>query len=435
MRFRFLFVLLCLVVGQSFPAHGVIRDAEIEDALHEWMTPLARAGGVDEKAVRLILLSDQSINAFVTQGNHLFIHSGLLMATDNADEVKGVLAHELGHIAGGHLLRLHDAYERASIWGIFSLLLGAAAIASGQADVGMATLTALPHANERLFLSEIRHNEYLADQSAVSYLHETHQSVGGLHSFLEKMAEKEGAQDIDIDPYLLTHPLSEERVRLAEEALSHEEEHCCPSPQDDEKHGRIRAKLRGFLLPPDKVRAHYHDDFSFSGRYARAIMHHRAGDLTQAINIADDLLAEKPHDPYLHELKGQFLFEHGKLEDAVRSYARAAELSDNHPLILLGWVQAALALDNEDLLFSIRLALDNILQKEKENGMAWHLYSIAAGREGDMGVASLALAERSLIWGEIDHALRHAQRADRILQENSPHKQRAKDILSLLSEG
>ena len=432
-RFIFLVMLWWVSVASSTQAIGIIRDAEIEDTLNSWAYPLAAAGGLDFGTVQMVVLNDSSINAFVTEGQRMFLHSGLLMNTRNADEVKGVLAHEIGHITGGHLLRLQDAAFDTSIFNLMTMLLSAAAMAGGQFDVGLAGVIAMPNVGNRLLLEEFRHNETLADQAAVSYLQNSGQSVGGLYSFLSMLAEKE--QGLDIDPYQLTHPLSGERIRLMAEHLHHEPHDCCHHPHDEMRHERMVAKLKGFLLPPNEVLDFYatHPN-SFGSHYAKAIVHHRAGDVNTALAIIDGLLQGRENDPYLHELRGQILFEHGQPHAAVISYARAVELSDNHPLILMGWAQAALAMNDESLLPLVLQALELVLVEESDNIMAWHFYSTAAGRNGNMGLAELALAERSLLMGDGEGAQRHTQRANTWLAKDSPHQQRLRDIQLILSD-
>ena len=430
---RFIFLLMLWSIASSSPAIGIIRDAEIEDTLSSWARPLAEAGGLDWDTVHMVVLNDPTINAFVTEGQRMFFHSGLLMNTRNADEVKGVLAHEIGHITGGHLLRLQDAAFDASMFNLMTMLLSAAAMAGGQFDVGLAGVIAMPNVGNRLLLEEFRHNETLADQAAVSYLQNSGQSVGGLYSFLAMLAEKENG--IDVDPYQLTHPLSGERIRLMAEHLQHEPHDCCHHPQDELRHERMVAKLKGFLLSPGEVLDFYATrPDSFGSHYARAILHHRAGDVTSALAIIDGLLQGRENDPYLHELRGQILFEHGQINSAVVSYARAVELSDNHPLILMGWAQAALAMNDESLLPLVLQALELVLVEEPGNIMAWHFYSTAAGRGGNMGLAELALAERSLLMGDSESAHRHTKRATTWLAKDSPHQQRLRDIQLILSD-
>lgn len=407
---------------------SLVRDAEVEDIIAAYAAPILQAAGLGPEAVRIHLVNDDSLNAFVTNGQNLYLHTGLLMEAETPEQVIGVIAHEAGHIAGGHLARRSQAAENAGATAMVATILGtAAAVLSGRGDVGMAISAAGQDAAIRNFLRYSRSEESAADQAALRYLSSAGISAGGLLGFMEKLEGQEYLLPEQQDPYLRTHPLTHDRIVSLRDAVQRQQGGAV-SEELRQRHERMRAKLFGFLEPPLRVLARYKDDDSLPARYARAIAWYRRPDLDKALALMDDLIAEHPADPYFHELKGQALFEHGRPREALESYRRAVDLAPESALLRVGLAQAALETGDEALLDEAERHLDKAVEREPRNAFAWRLLAVLHGRRGEKALTSYALAEQALLTGRAEDARVHAERALRELPRGSAQWLRAEDV-------
>jgi predicted Zn-dependent protease len=408
----------------------MLRDAEIEHIIRVYATPLFDAAGLDPAAISVYLIDDNSLNAFVAGGMNIFINSGLLMRSRDPLEVMGVIAHETGHIAGGHLARTHEALRTATIEQILATVLGAAAAVVGGGDVGAAVITGGSSVAHRSLLQYNRTQESAADQAGISYLERAGFSSRGLLNFMDVLAGEEALLPDNQDPYLRSHPLTRERIDSLRAFVDRSRYSDKPAPPElVALHGRMVGKLVGFLEPLSRVLRRYPEsDRSLEARYARAIAYYRASNLTKAMALLDELLAEYPEDAYLHELRGQILFENGRIQESVGSYQRAVELDPSEPLLRLGLAQAQLETERPELTKPAQAHLEEVVRREPKNGFAWHLLAIAYGRNDQIGMAALALGESALARNNPTEAKAQADRALRTLPENSPAWLRAQDI-------
>ncbi len=424
-----------LMVSRSAPAVGVplIRDAEIEHSIRVWSTPLFDAAGLIAEDIRIYLVNDGQINAFVAGGQNMFIHTGLLARSEHAGQVIGVIAHETGHIAAGHLVRRDQALRAASAQAIIGTLLGAAAgIASGRADVGLAGISAGHTFAQRNLLAYTRGQESAADQAALSYLERNGISAQGLMEFFRIVGGEERKITRAKTPYLRTHPLNPQRIRVVRAHIANSPFSDRPLPPAFEvQHQRMRGKLIGFLETPERVFNNYYraDDNGLEARYARAIAYYKIPDMPAALAAIDGLIAEQPDDPFFHELRGQMLFENGRIREALPSYERAVELFPVSGLLRVELAQALVELGERRADEAAIVHLKEALRQEDPSSQIWRLLAVAYGRTGNRGMTLLALAERSMLQNKKDEALGQAERAGRLLPNGSPGWLRAQDIL------
>jgi predicted Zn-dependent protease len=361
---------------------------------------------------------------------NIFINSGLLMRSRDPLEVMGVIAHETGHIAGGHLARTQEALRAASIEAIIAAVLGAAAAVVGGGDVGAAVITGGSSAAQSSLLHYSRAQESAADQAGLSYLEQSGYSSRGLLNFVDILAGEEALLPGNQDPYLRTHPLTRDRVDSMRAFVERSRYSDKPAPPElVALHGRMVGKLVGFLEPLGGVLRRYPDsDQSLEARYARAIAYYRASDLKKAMQLLDQLLAEHPEDAYFHELRGQISFENGRIAEAVESYQRAVDIDPAEPLLRVGLAQAQLETERPELVKPALAHLEEVVRREPRNGFAWRLLAVAYGRDDQIGMVALALGESALARNNPAEARAQAERALRILPENSPAWLRAQDI-------
>ena len=408
-----------------------IRDAEIENTIRAYATPIFTAANLDANAVRIHLVADGANNAFVAGGQQLFIHTGLLTRATRPGQVIGVIAHEAGHITGGHLARLQDELRNATAKSIAAFVLAAAAgLATGNADAATAVIVGGQHVAVQGFLRYSRGQESAADAAALKLLDRTGQSARGLLEFFD-ILEREQATSLGRgSAYNGTHPLTASRRSTVANHLALSRYANVPDPPDLlHRHERMVAKLVGFLSPHDQVLEIYPDsDRRVVSRYARAISHFRRGDLDPALALINSLIEEQPADPYFLELKGQMLFENGHLEEALGPYEASVGLAPNEPLLRVDLARIQLELNDPTLLDTAKANLERALRAEPQLGSAWRNLAIANGRLGEIGQMALAQAELSALIGDRVAAKAHAERAERELPLGSPGWLRTQDL-------
>ena len=409
---------------------SLIRDAEIEATIHDYSEPIFQAANLNANAIDVFLVANDQLNAFVAGGMNMFLFTGLLQKADGPLEVMGVIAHEAGHIAGGDLAGRRKRVQDSMGQMIASYALGlAAALATGRADAGLAATRAAQGAVVSNLLSYTRGQEGAADRAAVTYLNRAGYSPEGLLSFLEVLRGQDALLSNNQDPYMQTHPLTQRRINFLQDAVE-KSPHAGSAPPERLvlKHRRMVAKLDGFLQAPRKTLRDYKDANGIPGRYARAIAHYRDADLDKALTMVNALIDEYPDDPYFHELKGQVLYEHGRIADALPAYRKAVALRPTSTLLRLGLARTQVQLDDPEL---NEPALDNlrrVLDGEPKNASAWRLRAIAHGRAGDTGRSAWALAEARLAQGSLKEAMQQSERAMALLDKHTPPWLRAQDI-------
>jgi predicted Zn-dependent protease len=416
--------------ADSGPALKILRDAEIETDIHVMMTAIWKAAGLDPGNVHVYLVEDPQINSFVAGGPNIFINTGLLFHADTPDQLIGVLAHETGHIAEGHLTRAEGAMEKASIAGMIATALGAAAAVMSHSDQSGAALLPGPLVGERIFAHYRVSQEASADAAALSYLDQTHQSGRGLLQFFEKLQSDEMLSGDSGIPYLRDHPLTQSRIERVRDHLAHSPYANAPDPpRDGAMLKRMKVKLRAFLSSPAETLGAYPEtDRSLLARYARAIAYYRIPQLERALSTIDALIREYPKDPYFAELKGQMLFENGHIKEAAAPYDDAVRLAPSSPLLRIERAEVDIATGDKALNKRAVGDLTDALLSEPFNSDGWHFLAIAYGREGRIGMAALSLAEQGLASGKKKDALLEANRAEHLLPKDSAASARAKEI-------
>lgn len=423
------FALMC-----ATPAHAqsVIRDAEIEDTLRVYTTPLLNAAGVAPEDVHIYLIDDSSINAFVAGGQNIFVHTGLIMAADSPNEVIGVLAHETGHIAGGHLARNSQAVEQAMFPALISIGLGVLAIAAGAPDAGAALISGSQQFAMANFVRHTQVQESAADQAGAEFLEASGQSGRGLISFFNRNMRPYEFMARRAPPYMMTHPYSSDRVeslRQRVEGADHRE--ATDSAENIRRFAFMKAKLVGFIMTRAQTLARYPTtDTSQPARYARAVAYYRDSDLDRARAELNSLISEDGNNPYYQELMGQILFENGRAAESVPYHRRSLELAPRQPLLQVNLARALTAANGRQGADEAVQILQDVVAREPDNAFAWRELASARDLRGEQGLAELASAEQNFAVGDFGAAVNFAERARRSLPQNTPSFQRASDIVT-----
>jgi predicted Zn-dependent protease len=421
-----------LVITQTASAaESIIRDTEIEGDIRTMVTPIWKAAGLEPSSLHVYLVEDKQINSFVAGGQNEFINSGLIMRSETPNQLIGVLAHETGHIAGGHLTRFQEAARNASIEGIIAMVLAAAATVASRGSGGGALLGAQGVA-ERAFMQYSITQEASADHAAMTFLDASGQSARGLLQFFQVLQGEEMLAGIREDPYLRTHPLTAQRIDYLRNHVEHSRFSNVPDSQTNiDLLKRIKVKLDAFVSPPASTLAAYPEkDQSVLARYARAIAYYRIPKLDKALPIIDGLIRDYPNDPYYRELKGQMLFENGRIAEAVQPYEDAVRLAPTAPLLRISLAQVYIESNDPKVNKRAIAYLNDAMRTEDKEAQGWHLLATAYGRDNQIGMAALSLAEEGLVAGKKKDAQQQALRAKALLPKNSTGYNRAENIHS-----
>ena len=408
----------------------LIRDAETESLLRSIYGPLFGAAGLSRGFVQVAIIRDRSINAFVSTGNRVFINTGLMMQATSVEEIAGVLAHETGHVVGGHIARLPEEIRNAQIRALVAALLGAAAgVATRQGEAVAGGAIAGQSMALRELFSFTRTQENAADLTAVTLLNRLNWPVGGLLQLMERLQGQELMLSDRQDPYMRTHPLTRDRIDFLRSQIERRGSDGALPREFEQRFAMVRAKLYGFLEGGVAVQRVYpHTDTSEPARYARAIQAFRVGRIDEAVGEIDRLIAANPTSPWLHEVKGQFLLEGaGRAREAIPAYREAVRLAPSEPLIRAGHARALLAADEPAQLRAAAAEAEAAVRLDRSLGMAWNTLGMARGRLGEEGLAALALAEEAALSGDLLTQRQMAARAERLLPAG-PSRLRAQDL-------
>jgi len=432
---------LCLAATMAFaaggvPAQSIIRDAEVERGLRELAAPILRQAGLPA-SMRIIVVNDRALNAFVADAHHIFIHSGLLLRMETPAELQAVLAHEAAHIANGHLTRRPANARSAAGAARMGLLLAlAAGVASDNGQLGAGLAVGTGSTAARLFLAHTRAEEASADLAGLRYMVQAGIDPNAMLSVLQMFRGQEVLSVGRQDPYIRAHPLTRDRIRSIEAFVNGRGGAAIGAESSAEAQywfARITAKVGSFLNAPGQtLRQVDHNDQGEIATLRRAIAYHRNSDTSRALSEVGDLLQMRPNDPYYQELKGQILFESRHFGQAVRAYGRAVQLAPQEALILAGYGRALLARDTGSGNARALAILQRAFARDPHDPRMLRDLALAYARAGNNGMASAVTAERYAISGRMTDAEIHATRASGLLPAGSPGWLRAQDVLRVV---
>ena len=416
----------------------MIRDAEIEQLLRDYTTPIFRVAGLADQNIHVVIIDDKSFNAFVMDAHRIFVNVGALMQATTPNQIIGVLSHETGHIVGGHLSKIRQELANVQTVALIGMLLGVGAIAAGAhsagsdaGNVGLAAITAPQALGINHLLAYQRAQEESADRAGVRFLTMTSQSAKGMYDTFKHFADESLFAAQGANPYFQNHPIPQERMAALTELVKTPYWTKKDSPELQLRHDMMRAKLFGFTERPASVLAHYPStDTSLPARYARAISTYRFGDPRSAIAQIDGLLQVMPNNPYFYELKGQALLEGGHPAEAIAPLRHAAQLAPNPALVQILLAQALVATNDPKSADEAISLLHAALAKEPEVADAYTALAMAYARKNNLADADLASAQAAFARGDNKTARELAERAKQRFPIGSPGWVRADDIVA-----
>ncbi len=418
-----------LFLGSAVPSAAItlLRDAGIEQGLTRLAAPILRSAGLNPRRVRVLVVNDASFNAFVIDNNTIFVHYGLILKAQNAGVLQAVIAHEAAHIANGHLSRrMANMRSARSVAGLgLALAVIAAAAGAGEAAGGIAAGTS--SSAMRSFLKHTRAEEASADRSAANYMRNADLDPQGLVDLHELFHGQELLTVGSQDPYMLSHPLTRDRIRAAEAYVAAYGNNAVPAPESAYWFDRVRGKLSAFTRSSKWTMRRAHEETHSDIRAMReAVAYHRVNDLAHARGAINAALTARPDDAYYLDLKGQILMENRQWGGALAAYESAVELAPREPLILAGYGRALLAAGKHK---SALAPMEQARDRDFRNTRLLRDLALAYAKTGQNGMAALVTAERYALQGQFSDAELHARRATMQLPRGSPAWQRAQDVL------
>jgi predicted Zn-dependent protease len=419
----------------------VLRDAETEQLLREYTRPILRAAGLEKQNIQMVIINQGVFNAFVADGRRIFVNYGAILQSETPNQIIGVMAHETGHLAGGHLAKMREQMAQAQTQMIIAMLLGAGAMVagaqggggnSGLANAGAAMFSAPGEIIRRNLLSYVRQQEENADKAGVKFLNATGQSSRGMYETFKRFTEESLFAARGADPYVQSHPMPAQRVAALEElARSSPYWEKKDDPALQLRHDMVRAKISAFMERQETVYRRYPmSNNSLPARYAHAIATYRHGDLRSALAQIDALLQQQPNNPYFYEVRGQALLEGGKPQEAIAPLRKAVQLSNNSPLIEMMLGQALVATGNNAYTDEAISILRAATAREPEALIGYTQLAMAYGRKGDYAQADLASAQAAYLRGDSKTARDLASRAKTRFAIGTPGWVKADDIVS-----
>ncbi|MEE2745803.1 MAG: M48 family metalloprotease [Pseudomonadota bacterium] len=436
---KFIYIILFVLAlpGLLFPGREVeakkftlIRDAETESVLLSFAKPLFQVANQTTDSIKIYIVKNASLNAFVAGGSNIFVHTGLITSSESVAQLIGVLAHEVGHIEGGHLSRLARAQKKTSTYILLGTLMGGAAALLGNPSAATALVSGGYHIGNRELLSFSRSHELAADRAALRYLDKLNLSANGLYKFLKLLSHQELLSVKQQDPYVRTHPPNKQRMDVISSHLARSKySNSRPPKHMSKSYDRIKAKLAAFLNPTKITLKRYPDsNKSIGARYARAIAYYRQPNFEKANKLIQNLINEFPKDPYFLELSGQIFFENGYSEKAQLYYGKALKLRPDSSLIRADLAVVQLESGKKPAILEAIKNFEISLMEQPKRPLIWRQLGIAYGKINKMGESAAALAEEALLLGAYKDAMRLAKRAKENLTIDSPKWIRADDI-------
>lgn len=429
-RKNLLLLLTAGMIAAATPAMAglsLLRDAETEEGLKTFSTPIFQAAGLSPDTVQFVIVNDPNLNAFVAGGQNIFINTGLLLETKDPSELIGVIAHESGHIADGHLFRTQEVVDNLTFEAMLGSLLGVAgAAAAGSGQGAMAAVSAGNSIAQRLYLRHSRVQETSADQAGTKFLREANLPVTGFLSFMQKMSSQELLPESQQSEYVRTHPLTSDRIDFLQHIVDSAPKTGTIPPAWTEMHTRMKSKLEGYLYPE---RALAKKDDSVATKYGRVMGLYRQAKSAEALALLETLIVKEPQNPYFQELKGQILFESGKVADSIAPYQKAVALDPKSGLIRAAYGHALLETDNPRASQEAVKQLQLSIASEPKIASTHRFLGIAYGKLGQEGLSRVQLAEAGLMMNNLSYAKSQALLAQKALPKNSPGYLKAGDIL------
>jgi predicted Zn-dependent protease len=425
------FVATLLFMSLPSAAHAsLVRDTELESGLQQLMAPLLEAANYPPNSIAVRIIIDPDYNAFVTGEQIIYLNSGLILNAKSAEELVGVMAHEIGHIKAGHLQRRDASIADANSASALAALAAIAVAAGGGGDAAVGVLVGGQDQVTRKLLKTSRHDEAVADEIGLSLLEKSGISANGLRNMMQRMAAQRALPVSRQSRYYQTHPDAAERLSVYLDHLSRQTERTIPIKSEIlALVKRVETKLRAYVEPPQSILKQFDEASSLDHFYAKSIALYRRGELEAAMTVIDNLIKMTPKDPFFHEFRGDILMSMAKPEAAAQAYEQAISLRPDSPQIFLNYGRALIASGRAKDLTNAISALEQARDGEPKWAFVYRQLAIAYGRAGRLADADITLADEALITGDTQQAINMAKRSLSHGLSRDEIRNRANDIL------
>ncbi len=445
-QIRACFVLFFLTLSVCAPASlmaGMIRDSELEAGFEKLSNPMAIAAGI-EQGITIRIIINPSYNAFVAGGRTVYLHSGLLLKARSAEEILGVIAHEIGHLAAGHVPLRSEAVQEANLATALATVAAAAAAAAGSPDAALGLAIGGVDRGKRAYLKTSRRDESIADEWALQLLDETGTSSFGLADVMRRLSAQNALPESRQSEYYSTHPGASSRLATFNDHIRLKEKGSREiSLEDMRLLQRLVIKLAAYVNPPrqtlqkplqpawprssaEPATLAPDDDIAL---YEKTIAQYRYGELAASRENIQTLLARHPDDPWYLEFAGDIYLASAEAQTAARYYQAALAKRNGDSLISLSLGRALISINQPTQLTRAVTALETSLESDPDWAFAKRQLAIAYGRLGKKSNADILLAEEALINGDRPRAIALARRVLSREDVPPPLRSRATDIL------
>ena len=409
-------------------AASMINDTETEKLLSELIQPLASAAKIPDGRLKIHIVDDDDFNAFVSGGEDVYVYTGLLKQIKTPNALQAVIAHEMGHMLGGHTAQMADRLSAEMKRTMLIQALGVGLmVAGGNPSLGAGVLAGSSGIAQQSMLAFTRDEERIADNMGVNLMIDAGQNPNGFVTVFEQMHDLTGALESKINPNRINHPLTNERLNNVKSQIKQSDIKNTHTAQPDE-YEMVRAKLIGYLDNSKSVLAKYpYADKSSPALYARAIANMRSGNLDGAKMGVQTLISRMPNNPYMYELMGDIEYQFGHYDDSVLAYEQALKLTKNAPQI-----QTALALvlterkKPNDNARAIELCKASLLSEP--TAFTYWVLARAYG-DKDNGRSAWAMAEYYHMNQKEDDAKKYAKIAQKHLKKTDPEYIKAGELV------
>ena len=425
------FVAMLLFMSLTSAAHAsMVRDTELESGLQQLMAPLLEAANYPPNSIAVRIIIDPDYNAFVAGERIIYLNSGLILNAKSAEELVGVMAHEIGHIKAGHLQRRDASIADANSASALATLAAIAVAAGGGGDAAVGVLIGGQDQVTRKLLKTSRHDEAVADEIGLSLLEKSGISANGLRNMMQRLAAQRALPESRQSRYYQTHPDAAERLGVYLDHFSRQTGRTTPIKSEIlALVDRIETKLRAYAEAPQSVLQQFDDVTNLVHLYAKSIALYRRGELEAAMTVIDSLIKMTPQDPFFHEFRGDILMSMAKPKAAAQAYQRAISLRPDSPQILLNYGRALISSGRAKDLTNAISALEQARDGEPKWAFVYRQLAIAYGRAGRLADADITLADEALITGDTQQAINMAKRSLSHSTIRDEIKNRANDIL------
>ncbi len=435
--FSLLFSLLNLNLYSSNADLIIVKDNEIEYFIKNILSPILTVANVNEKSIHIYIVNNSTPNAFVFQGQNIFIHTGLITSVDSVDEIAGVLAHELGHITAGHLSRGDAMYSKASIFvllGLAALLLAAPMLNNNNGNaidiIGFLTYGTNQIATTS-FLSYSRAEESQADDIGIDYISKTNYNPNGFYIFMNKLYQQEDKTIYtdDIYNWYSSHPLTKSRISFIQNYINnypYKQKYNVQHNNLQQQLSRIKAKILSYTLSYKEINNIYKNSNTQDALYAKMIANYRENNYNKAINYGNQLLKINPKDIYTQDILGDIYFYNNQNEKAIYYYKLSLGSNQEDDITTFKISKSYLINKN----YNLALKYINIsLQINQFNPAGWDLKSIILSKLNQDSLADLAVAYKYNILNDKKRALFFANKALNSLPRESKEWIDAKELI------